>query len=81
MEHEVYLVLAETPHGTRYYRVTGDERFVDAEDRVAVYGPYLLGGADGYPTEQDLLENVQVVEPNLDVDGWLAGTWSPPCND
>ncbi|MCK9600244.1 MAG: hypothetical protein M0R06_14465 [Sphaerochaeta sp.] len=76
-EHEVYLVLARTPNGTRYTRVVEDERHVDATDRVAVYGPYLLGGATGYPSEKELVDNVQVLEPDLDVDGWLAGTWGP----
>jgi len=76
-EHEVYLVLARTPNGTRYTRVVEDERHVDATDRVAVYGPYLLGGATGYPSEKELVDNVQVLEEGLDVDGWLAGTWGP----
>jgi hypothetical protein len=49
---DIYLVLAQTPHGERYWLTSQDYRdAVRPEELIRAIGPALLG-PDGYPTEE-----------------------------
>ena len=52
---DIYLVLGQTAHGKRYWRMVGDPS--PSDETLAVYGPATMG-SDGYSDEDDAAEAI-----------------------
>lgn len=64
----LFIILAETPHGRRYWRAEFDVDSVDRDHRRAIFGPVRVG-YNGYSTIEDAIENIDFTEESMTHDG------------